>query len=99
MLQLVRLIVYFVILYKNRRIGLPACPLNFLYQLLKGPQMSPQCPHLLALKPSQEFTYVRTYSRWIPESLKRRETYPETVERYLSFMAAEVGDVSHTALP
>ena len=43
-------------------------------------------------KPSQEFTYVRTYSRWI-EDLKRRETYNETVERYISFMMKQIGDV------
>lgn len=42
-------------------------------------------------KPSQEFTYVRTYSRWLPE-LKRRENYQETVDRYISFMQAEIGD-------
>lgn len=34
---------------------------------------------------SQEFVYVRTYSRWIDE-LSRRETWEETVERYMSFV-------------
>ena len=29
-----------------------------------------------------EFIYVRTYSRWIDDK-KRRETWPETVERYV----------------
>lgn len=32
-----------------------------------------------------EFVYTRTYARWIPEE-KRRETWPETVARYFSFM-------------
>jgi ribonucleotide reductase alpha subunit len=40
---------------------------------------------------SQQFTYLRTYSRWIPEA-GRRETYGETVVRYLDFMKAELGD-------
>jgi len=32
-----------------------------------------------------EFIYYRTYSRWIKEE-NRRETWIETVERYLDFM-------------
>lgn len=40
--------------------------------------------------PSQEFVYVRTYSRWI-EELKRRETWAETVERYIKFIEDERG--------
>jgi len=40
--------------------------------------------------PSQEFVYVRTYSRWI-EELKRRETWAETVDRYLEFIEKERG--------
>jgi ribonucleotide reductase class II len=42
------------------------------------------------MTPSQEFTYVRTYSRWIPR-LRRRETYGETTERYLKFVSDELG--------
>lgn len=34
---------------------------------------------------ASEFVYYRTYSRWVPE-LNRRETYPETVARYIEFM-------------
>lgn len=41
--------------------------------------------------PSQEFVYVRTYSRWI-EAEKRRETWDETVERYITFIESERGD-------
>ena len=40
--------------------------------------------------PSQEFVYVRTYSRWI-EELKRREKWSETVERYIKFIEDERG--------
>lgn len=34
---------------------------------------------------AQEFIYTRTYSRWKPEE-KRRETWPETAQRYIDFM-------------
>src|SRR3990167_5133387 len=35
--------------------------------------------------PLAEFVYYRTYSRWIPEE-GRRETWIETVDRYMDFM-------------
>lgn len=35
--------------------------------------------------PMSEFVYYRTYSRWV-EYLGRRETYAETVRRYMAFM-------------
>ncbi|MEJ2689486.1 MAG: ribonucleoside-triphosphate reductase [Deltaproteobacteria bacterium] len=38
-----------------------------------------------------EFIYYRTYSRWI-EDKKRRETWVETVDRYLYFMREKLGD-------
>lgn len=41
--------------------------------------------------PSQEFVYVRTYSRWI-EELSRRESWDETVERYITFIEKERGE-------
>src|SRR3990167_4341647 len=37
---------------------------------------------------ASEFVYIRTYSRWI-EELKRRETWEETVERYINFLKEE----------
>ena len=39
----------------------------------------------------QEFIYTRTYSRWIDE-LGRRETWFETVSRYMDFMKEKLGD-------
>lgn len=39
---------------------------------------------------ASEFVYVRTYSRWIPE-LGRRETWEETVQRYIDFISAKLG--------
>lgn len=41
--------------------------------------------------PSQEFVYVRTYSRWVEEK-QRRETWAETVDRYIEFIEEERGD-------
>lgn len=38
-----------------------------------------------------EFIYYRTYSRWI-EKAGRRETWIETVDRYLNFMRENLGD-------
>ena len=35
-----------------------------------------------------EFVYTRTYPRWI-EDEKRRETYPETVSRYIEFVSGQ----------
>ena len=32
-----------------------------------------------------EFIYIRTYSRWLDDE-KRREAWPETVERYVRFI-------------
>ncbi len=37
-----------------------------------------------------EFVYYRTYSRWIPEE-GRRETWIETVDRYVNFMKENLG--------
>lgn len=41
--------------------------------------------------PLAEFVYYRSYSRWIPEE-GRRETWIETVTRYMSFMKENLGD-------
>lgn len=40
--------------------------------------------------PLGEFVYLRTYARWI-EAEKRRETWIETVDRYISFMRENLG--------
>ena len=40
--------------------------------------------------PLGEFVYYRTYSRWI-DAEKRRETWIETVDRYISFMRENLG--------
>jgi len=38
-----------------------------------------------------EFVYLRTYARWIEEE-QRRETWIETVDRYMDFMKENLGD-------
>jgi ribonucleoside-diphosphate reductase alpha chain len=38
-----------------------------------------------------EFVYYRTYSKWIPEE-GRRETWIETVDRYMGFMKENLGE-------
>lgn len=45
----------------------------------------------MSMTPSQEFVYVRTYSRWL-DDLQRRETWPETVNRYFSFFRKRFGE-------
>ncbi|MDO8573010.1 MAG: ATP cone domain-containing protein [bacterium] len=41
--------------------------------------------------PLAEFVYYRTYSRWM-DGEGRRETWIETVDRYMSFMKENIGD-------
>lgn len=41
--------------------------------------------------PLSEFTYYRTYSRWIEEE-GRRETWIETVDRFMSYMRSKLGN-------
>jgi len=40
--------------------------------------------------PMSEFVYYRTYSRWLPNA-GRRETWIETVDRYMGFMKENLG--------
>lgn len=41
--------------------------------------------------PLGEFVYLRTYARWIDDE-QRRETWVETVDRYIGFMRENLGD-------
>lgn len=41
--------------------------------------------------PSQEFVYLRTYSRWLEEE-QRREMWSETVDRFINFIEEERGE-------
>lgn len=42
--------------------------------------------------PLSEFVYYRTYAKWIEEQ-GRRETWIETVDRYMNFMKGKLGDM------
>lgn len=46
--------------------------------------------------PLSEFVYYRTYARWI-ETERRRETWIETVDRYLAFMRENLGQKLRSA--
>lgn len=48
-------------------------------------------------EPSSEFVYVRSYSHWL-ETEKRREIWPETVQRYMDFMMKHRGNLLPIAL-
>lgn len=41
--------------------------------------------------PLSEFVYYRSYAKWIEEE-GRRETWVETVDRYMAFMRGKIGD-------
>ena len=43
------------------------------------------------MTPYQQFIHMTRYSRWLPES-KRRETWTETVQRYVDFFVEERGN-------
>lgn len=45
----------------------------------------------MQMTPAQEFVFHRTYARWL-EQEKRRETYPEMVDRYMCFFEDRFGD-------
>ena len=44
-----------------------------------------------------EFIFTRTYARWKPEE-KRRETWTEATERYISFIQTEIKNGDSDAL-
>ncbi len=54
-------------------------------------ELSAQSKEYFKDNPLGEFIYLRTYARWI-ESEGRRETWIETVDRYVDFMRENLGD-------
>jgi ribonucleoside-triphosphate reductase (thioredoxin) len=54
-------------------------------------KLSEESAKYFAGNPLGEFVYLRTYARWIPEE-SRRETWVETVQRYMDFMKENLGD-------
>jgi ribonucleoside-diphosphate reductase alpha chain len=45
------------------------------------------------MTPQQEFIYLRTYSRW-QDDLGRRETWDETISRYINFMREQLPTIT-----
>jgi len=70
------------ILYRDKRAQLRATKIDIPDRVRKLAEESKKCFGGNVLG---EFVYLRTYARWIPEE-GRRETWIETVDRYVSFM-------------
>jgi ribonucleoside-diphosphate reductase alpha chain len=54
-------------------------------------QLAEESKKYFKSNPLGEFVYLRTYARWI-ESEQRRETWIETVDRYIDFMRENLGE-------
>ena len=74
------------ILYRDKRAKLRAEGLRVPARIKKLAQESKK----YFRNPLGEFVYYRTYSRWIAEE-RRRETWIETVDRYMGFMKENLG--------
>lgn len=44
------------------------------------------------MQPSQQFVYMRTYARWLPEESRRELSWGESVDRYLNYMKGKYGE-------
>lgn len=76
------------ILYRDKRAQLRAAHIEIPEHVRKLAEESKKYFEGNALG---EFVYLRTYAKWIPEE-GRRETWVETVDRYVSFMRENLGD-------
>jgi len=76
------------ILYRDKRAQLRAMKIEIPERVRALAEESKKCFGGNVLG---EFVYLRTYARWIPEE-GRRETWVETVDRYMSFMRENLGD-------
>ncbi len=76
------------ILYRDKRAQLRASHIDIPEHVQKLFAESKKYFHGNALG---EFVYLRTYAKWIPEE-GRRETWIETVDRYISFMRENLGN-------
>jgi ribonucleoside-diphosphate reductase alpha chain len=54
-------------------------------------QLAEQSRQYFKNNPLGEFVYLRTYARWL-DTEQRRETWIETVDRYVGFMQENLGD-------
>jgi ribonucleoside-diphosphate reductase alpha chain len=46
----------------------------------------------MKMQPSQQFVYMRTYARWIPEENRRELSWQESADRYLRYLKGKYGD-------
>ena len=46
----------------------------------------------MKMQPSQQFVYMRTYARWLPDENRRELSWQETADRYLNFLKGKYGD-------
>jgi intein/homing endonuclease len=46
----------------------------------------------MEMQPSQQFVYMRTYARWLPEENRRELSWGESVDRYLGYMKSKYED-------
>jgi ribonucleoside-diphosphate reductase alpha chain len=76
------------ILYRDKRAQLRASHIEIPEHVRELAEESKKCFGGNALG---EFVYLRTYAKWIP-SEGRRETWVETVDRYMSFMHENLGN-------
>ena len=76
------------ILYRDKRAQLRAAHVEIPEHVKK---LAEESKKYFAGNALGEFVYLRTYAKWIP-SEGRRETWVETVDRYISFMRENLGD-------
>ncbi len=75
------------ILYRDKRAQLRAAHIEIPEHVKK---LADESRKYFANNPLGEFVYLRTYAKWIPAE-GRRETWIETVDRYVSFMRENLG--------
>jgi len=76
------------ILYRDKRAQLRAAHVDIPENVKK---LTEESKKYFEGNPLGEFVYLRTYAKWIPEE-GRRETWIETVDRYISFMRENLGN-------
>ncbi len=76
------------ILYRDKRAQLRAAHVEIPAHVKK---LAEESKKYFAGNSLGEFVYLRTYAKWIPEE-GRRETWVETVDRYINFMRENLGD-------
>ncbi|MFZ1074941.1 MAG: ATP cone domain-containing protein [Minisyncoccia bacterium] len=76
------------ILYRDKRAQLRASRVEVPAHVKK---LADESKKYFEGNPLGEFVYLRTYAKWIPAE-GRRETWVETVDRYMSFMRENLGN-------